>query len=1183
MQDDNQLSDSRDSHDQNPEDEQAESPSRLDRLDRLIKAQENEEKQAARWDEIEGSGQPVSGADQIEGGSTQPVGRAAQPDLSGEPPVPQETPPAAETGYKAPDDRPPAAFPHPTDSPAAFTTLIQSRSKTTGRLINPSAPHPTDQGIMAEPPQPTLTDADATRRGITPPGGQPHHRYQPPPEKAGPVRLDADGMPLPPNHQQSEPEASLTVASQRPSFDQPAQGFAPSGPEHLQRAGSPQAQFEQRAGRPSFRRPRFTWGCLGRSLMLGLVSALVLLMLGGGAASIYYAQVTAPAFANINGIADLQQRALQFETTRIRDRDGNILYELNDPQGGFRDYVTLDQVSPWVIVATVSTEERDFFTNPGFSVPAIGRAVFQNLMEGRAVSGASTITQQLTRALLLPEEERTQRSYERKIKEIFLASELGRRFTKREILELYLNQIYYGNLAYGIEAASRTYFNKSSHDLTFAEASFLAGLPQAPAVWDPVINKEGALGRQQSVIALMKEGGCLDTGDTGLTLPCTTDADIAAAQAGIVTLTNTTFHAPAIQAKYPHWVVYIQQLLEADKTIGPAIYTSGFDVYTTLDPRLQDLAQAKVELVLSGLTDRNVNNASVVVLDPKTGAILAMVGSRNFNDESIDGQVNVALTLQQPGSSIKPFTYLTAFRKGWNPSTMLWDVPIGYDIPGFGRYEPLNYDGKFHGPVTVRTALANSYNIPAVLALDYVGVPELLKTLNDFGITTLGDPSNPKNLGLSLTLGAGDVYLLDWADAYAAIANNGEWHPTYAIERIERNGQVIEGYPYQVPEGKRVISDEDAFLITSILSDTEARVPAFGRESVISPPYPAAAKTGTTNDYVDNWTMGFTTQMVVGVWVGNTDNSPMINVSGVTGAGPIWRGIMDGAQEWYPAGPFPRPSTIHEQTVCADDGALPSAYCQEHSDLRTDVFGPVAPPPAADKGLYQQLKVDQFTGLIANENCPDFVEDKFFVVLPNPSQLIDTRVFEQNWLTASEDGQAWATRRALPMDRFTIAPTEACKADTPKPTIMIDAPAPDSTQMGLVTVIGTVNAPNFSHYVVEFGVGNDPLGWGVLQAETHQTVQNGQLGQANLSAYDTGQMTIRVIVYDTQGHHAEKRVVFNFIKPTPTPAPTDMPTVTPQPTPTNFPTSTSEPSSTPADTPTPTPAPTDMPAPTATP
>jgi membrane peptidoglycan carboxypeptidase len=513
--------------------------------------------------------------------------------------------------------------------------------------------------------------------------------------------------------------------------------------------------------------------------------------------------------------------------------------------------------------------------------------------------------------------------------------------------------------------------------------------------------------------------------------------------------------------------------------------------------------------------------------------------------------VNITLTPQQPGSSIKPFTYLTAFRHGWTPAAVIWDVPISYEIPGFGVYEPENYDGHFRGPVSVREALANSLNVPAVQTLDYVGVPELLRTLNDVGITSLGGPDNPNSYGLSLTLGAGEVYLLEWTNAFATIANGGVYRPPYAIDRVERDGVVLPGYPYQVPAGTQVIDPAHAYLIRDILSDKEARVPAFGRDSVLSPPYPAGAKTGTTNDFRDNWTMGFTTEMAVGVWVGNTDNSPMINVSGVTGAGPIWRGIMDGAQQWYPAQAFVQPpGLVFPQTICHDDGALPSQYCIEHAEQRTELFSVNTPPPAVDQGLYRTLSINPFTGLIANDYCPDNAETQFFLALPDPSSIIDLTAFERNWLLNTAEGQAWLTARGIPPDRVGVPlPTEACGPDTPLPEIAITEPAPDSVQTGTLTVRGTADSRNFAHYYVDFGLGPDPEGWGVLQPATTNPVHDGVLGQLNLEPFVSGPMTIRVVVVDTAGHSAEMRVTFYVENPTETPAPiTETPTVAPSPT-----------------------------------
>lgn len=1076
---------------------------------------------------------------------------------------------------------PPPEFVHPTDKPQStgprHPTDRDAEPPVPDLSTEPPIPDPFDQGTY-QPAPPRRPQAS-------------HRRYEEPPADIEQPEIDDQGFPVP---RRSPPHSNLDVTQPSPRLSRdsaPTQAHGTSRPELPADWESPpppdpssQPTMPSRAyitdqpappaPRPSLQRPvpqpvvrpqpesvpqrktrrrrgmQFSWGCVGRAVGLLLIAGIVAMMFGGGGVAIYYSQVTAPSFKGINDVSDLQERALQFQTTRIYDNQGGLLYEINDPQGGFRDYVTLDEVSPWVIVATVATEERNYFTNPGFSIPGIVRAMVQNFQEGEIVSGASTITQQLTRALLLPETERTERSYERKIKEVFLSAELGRRFSKTEVLELYLNQIYYGNLAYGIEAAAQTYFNKSAADLTFAEASFLAGLPQAPAIYDPVTNRGDAVIRQQQVIGLMIEAGCIDTGNAQLDLPCTTQADIDAAEPELSAIAQRQFQFPAIQARYPHWIVYIQQLLE-DLVGSASLYTSGYDVYTTLDPRLQDIAQEQVESTLAGLQDRNVGNASVIVVDVHTGAILAMVGSRDFDDESINGQVNVSLTPQQPGSSIKPFTYLAAFRQGWTPATVIWDVPIEYEIPGFGVYAPVNYSGTFNGPVTVRYAIANSLNVPAVSTLDHVGVPALLEVLNDLGIDSLGDPSNPYNYGLSLTLGAGEVYLLDWTNAYATIGNGGTYRPLYGIQRIERDGQVIEGYPYQVPPGEQVVDPGQAYLLQSILSDKQARIPSFGQNTPISPSYPAGAKTGTTNDFRDNWTMGFTTKIAVGVWVGNTDNSEMINVTGVTGAGPIWRGVMDGATQFpeYAPEEFPRPPGVFPEVVCDDDGALPSEYCKEHSFTHTELF--TQQPPGPDQSIYKVAEVDVFTNLLANEYCSDHTTEFAFLDLPNESQLIDFRPFIRDWIINTEAGRSWAAQRELSLETIgQQPPTAECGPDVPRPNIALTSPQEGETIEPQVVVFGSADAPNFDHYRVEFGVSHDPIGWGVVQGDTSQPILNGVLGQVDLSAYGEGPMTIRLIVYDQEGQSAEVRVHVNLVQPTATPTPTASVTPTPSATPT---------------------------------
>ncbi len=560
----------------------------------------------------------------------------------------------------------------------------------------------------------------------------------------------------------------------------------------------------------------------------------------------------------------------------------------------------LERISPFVVAATLATEDKLYYQHPGYDLWAIVRAVWQNLQGGEVVSGASTITQQVTRNLLFTPEERTRISALRKIREVLLAAEITRTYSKDAILELYLNQNNYGNLAYGIEAAAETYFDTTADRLTLTQASFLAGLVQAPAVYDVYTNREVTLNRQRQVLGLMVEAsleaGCIFVGDSDPAL-CITPEEAGAAAAE---LENFTFHTPDVFMRYPHWVNYVRTLLES--MYDPqTIYRSGFTVHTTLDPALQDEAERLIHDQVASLTELNVTDGALVAVRPATGEIVAMVGSADFYDEAHAGQVNMAIRPRQPGSSMKPMTYTAAFEKGWTPATLIWDVPSEFPPSGDPNdprepYKPVNYDERFHGPITVRSALANSYNVPAVKALDFVGIYDrpdtpqnegLIAFAQRLGITTL----TRSDYGLALTLGGGEVTPLEFTAAYAAYANGGQRIPTFAITRIDDyTGQTV--YEHQAPAAEPVIRPEHAYLINSILSDNAARTPAFGPNSVLNLPFPAAVKTGTTNDFRDNWTMGWTPDLAVGVWIGNADYTPMGKISGVTGAAPVWNAFM---------------------------------------------------------------------------------------------------------------------------------------------------------------------------------------------------------------------------------------------------------------------------------------------------
>jgi penicillin-binding protein 1C len=921
-------------------------------------------------------------------------------------------------------------------------------------------------------------------------------------------------------------------------------------------------------------------GCLWRVFVNGLIAAffgflVVVIILTYGYWSI--ARTLPP-------VGDLKQRASQFETTRVYDARGNLLYEIVDPQAGRRTHVPLNKISPDLIAATIATEDKNFYAHPGFDPLGILRAIIQNLQSGETVSGASTITQQLVRALVLTPEERGQRTALRKIREIILAAEIERTYSKDDILELYLNEVYYGNLAYGVEAAAETYFSKPASDLNLAEASFLAGLPQSPAVYDVYTNREavvGLNGRQWQVVSLMLELGCIPV-STRTEPVCITADDATNA---ILEINNRQFTPPKTDARFPHWVNYVRQTLE-DQYGAQTIYRSGFNVFTTLDPDLQTLAEQAVAEQVAALADRNVTNGALVALRPTTGEIVAMVGSDDYDDPK-DGQINMALRPRQPGSSIKPLTYALSFEKGWTPATLIWDVPTEFPDGANPPYKPVNYDGRFHGPTLVRYALANSYNIPAVKTLQFVGIygeGAFIPFAERFGITTF----TRQDYGLALTLGGGEVSPLQLTGAYAALANGGRRVFPVAILKItDQSGKAICQQPLtpsdlksdppacQTPPdhwGDPVVSAETAFLISDILSDNAARTPAFGPNSVLRLSFPAAAKTGTTNDFRDNWTLGYTPNLAVGVWVGNADFTPMAGgTSGVTGAAPIWRTFMEGALGGGSAAPFVRPSTIVEKAICGISGAEPSEFCPPDS-VRPELFDPNHLPPPREQDLWQKIFLDPFTGLRQTAECARayqndqlYAQEKLVIAVSDPSA--------QKWLTEDPNGQAWAAAHNITLP-IAWAPAGQCTPDSPRPIVSFAYPPEGATlTAGPIQILGQAAATqDFDHFIVEYGLGHDPLGWGaVMGPNTNPFPETGRLADWDLSPLE-GPVTLRIIVFSKTGGTAEARVRFTVQRPTPSPTPTETTTATPLDTAT--PTATPTASATPALSPTPPPPPT---------
>ncbi len=668
------------------------------------------------------------------------------------------------------------------------------------------------------------------------------------------------------------------------------------------------------------RRRTTTFGSKLAIVALGIVlvttfaaSAALLATLGFGVAGDLYDYFT----RDLPSPDDVFSKSV-FQSALIYDRKGRLLYEMFDPQGGRRTLVHLKDIPPALVDATLSTEDANFYSNPGVDPLSILRALIQDALHQRLESGASTITQQLVRNVLMTPEERQSRSIGRKIEEAILAFRVSQRYSKDEVLERYLNEIFYGNLAYGVEAAAETYFDKPVRQLTLAEAALIAGLPQGPALYDPYQNPEAAKARQVEVLNLMVKHGYLSQ----------EQADQAAAE-------PLHYRRAPQQLQAPHFVMYVRSQLE-QRYSRKQLYESGMRIYTTLDLDLQRSAEKIAQTHLAGLKQDNATNAALVAIDPRTGEILAMVGSANFWDDSIQGQINMAITERQPGSTLKPFTYLYAFEHHLaTPATILNDSPVSYSM-GNGRppYQPHDADNQFRGPVTVRRALANSLNVPAVELLNRIGVNALLQTVHEFGVTSLPNP--PEYYGLSLTLGGGPVRLLDLTFAYAGLANGGvqigepvpdprpgqrRFAPVAILKVTDAQGKILADY--RPPSGARLVSPQAAWLITDILADDAARAETFGAHSYLELDRPAAVKTGTTEQFQDSWTIGYTPQLVVGVWVGNANDRPMLSVFGARGAGAIWHEFVETALKSQPVVPFTRPPGLVRATVDAQTGLRP--------------------------------------------------------------------------------------------------------------------------------------------------------------------------------------------------------------------------------------------------------------------
>jgi 1A family penicillin-binding protein len=836
--------------------------------------------------------------------------------------------------------------------------------------------------------------------------------------------------------------------------------------------------------RPNSRRPRLRpWQRdVLQGVLLGLTSTAVLallVVLGAIGVYAYYApRLPVPG--------DLYERASAFRSLKIYDRNGALLWETFAPEAGRRTVVGYDELPRDLINATIATEDKTFFSNQGVSALAIARATIQDLQAGEIVSGASTITQQLVKLLYLSPEQ----SLSRKLKEAILAIEITRRYSKEEILALYLNEVYLGNHAYGIGSAAETYFGKHVSGLSLEESALLVGLIQSPTAYDPYQYPEAAMARRATVLDLMAEEGYITPGMS------------AQAKAAPLDLSPRGSHLLA-----PHMVMHVLGILE-ETYPSAELYNRGLLVYTTLDLALQRQAEATIAEKMPALRERGAANAALVAVDPMTGDVLVMLGSADYEDPEIAGNVNVAISPRQPGSTIKPFVYLAAMERGWTASTMVMDVY--QEFPP--SYQPVNHDDKEWGPISVRTALACSRNVPAVSTLQQIGMPAFLDVARRVGLSSYTGES----YGLSMALGAYELTLLELTGAYGVFANGGHRVEPRTILRIEtQDGEVIldSGEAQQ----QSAVDPRLAYLVTDILSDEQERARTFGYDSNLNLSFPSAAKTGTTNDYRDSWLVGYTPDLVTGVWVGNHDGRPMDELTGSLGAGSIWRPFMERALVEETHAPFPQPPGLAEVEVCPVSGLLPGPGCPEPvTELFPEENIPQQPCP-----VHIRERICTISGSLAAEHCPESVtEERPFVDL-GPS-----------W-------DAWARDKGLEPP-----PRETCSLHD-RPTV-VHLEVWREPISGVVSVKGTADTPNLAYYRLDYGIGDAPEAWRRLTPEIGAVVQDGVLARWDTRTLANGRYGLRLVVRTQDGYEEQAAIAVQIqnATPTPTASPTPSPTAT---------------------------------------
>lgn len=887
-------------------------------------------------------------------------------------------------------------------------------------------------------------------------------------------------------------------------------------------------------------------------------------------------------------IAALGSGEVDFQTATILAADGSIIAEITGEQGA-RTLVSVEagEVSPFFIHALISSEDQRFYENPGVDPLGIARAYWENLQAGEIVEGASTITQQIVRDKILGSNVIT---FDRKLTEAFLALEVASTYSKNELLDIYINQFFFGEQSYGVEAASQFYFGIPASELNAAQAATLVGILPSPSTTNPVVAPLDSFRNMKLVLDSMEEVGCLnfqhgEWAASGQPF-CFAPETIVDGRQLYIRNPNGTFGGQlAVQIAqvegrryeprqsdilYPHFVYYV--LGELDAAYGRGAYIDrGFTVYTTLDPRVQDTAEAALDTAVGELQLNGAVTGGIIVIEPQTGAIRVMVGSPDFNNIDIQGQNNNTMSLQQPGSAIKPVLYTAALTGGPNgyytPATVLWDVPTTFNLSGGQTYTPNNFDGRTRGPVPLRYALQHSLNIPAVKTYGFLGGEAFVTTAEAMGITFdyPNDDLSP-TFGLATALGATEVTLMDLTHAYATIANDGIFTPLYAIDRITERSP--NGNPIDVELAGNLVhnvqypatSPQVAYLMQNILSDDLARTspvndvpstfpvnsPISGASVGLPNQNYVAVKTGTntTDDgnpnTVDNpsrvWTVGFTNTYAVGVWVGtlNQNTGMTGQVSGLRGAAPAWNSVMRASLNGRDPGAFQVPTGVVQQTVCALTGTLEGGNCPRRIN---ELFVQTQPPPPADQGFVTNMAIDSWTGARANEWCPENVVTQDF------SNISDG--YANQWLNNTAQGRNILTALGLPQN-LPSAPSAACVQGAPLPTVRINFPTEGTSLLERVPITGQISADNLNRWELQISeVGTNNFRSIMPQPSTSQVPTAGTtLFEWNSRDVQNGEYILRLAAFsNVNGGYIfrDVRVRVQNTPPTPTPQPTPLP------------------------------------------